>query len=198
MSRARPLLPLDRELTDRPAAERWRLWMARVEAAIFASATPVSREALARIVGQGVSVEMLIEDIRAELRDRPYELVPSAGGWLFRTRPYVADAVRGAADVADQLADLDEFEIAVLAAIAYHQPLTRDGLKEIFGKEVSRDLIRRLRRQELVTLGPRSPRRGAPYTYVTTDLFLTVFGMESLRDLPDRDLVADAGFGQAG
>jgi segregation and condensation protein B len=41
--------------------------------------------------------------------------------------------IRKAADVGDQLTDLNEFEVAVLASIAYHQPLTRDGLKDIFG-----------------------------------------------------------------
>lgn len=27
--------------------------------------------------------------------------------------------------------DLSEFDVAVLAAIAYHQPITREGLKDI-------------------------------------------------------------------
>ena len=104
-----------------------------------------------------------------------------------------AGAIRAAADVNDQLMDLNEFEIAVLAAVAYHQPLTRDGLKDIFGKDISRDLIGRLRMRELITTGPRSPRAGAPYTYVTTQKFLVAFGMESLRDLPDREALVDAG-----
>ena len=79
------------------------------------------------------------------------------------------------------------------AAVAYHQPLTRDGLKEIFGKDISRDLIGRLRARELITTGPRSPRAGAPYTYVTTPQFLVAFDLQSLRDLPDREQLQDAG-----
>ena len=47
--------------------------------------------------------------------------------------------------------------------------------------------------RELITTGPRSPRAGAPYTYVTTQKFLVAFGMESLRDLPDREALVDAG-----
>ena len=38
----------------------------------------------------------------------------------------------------------------MLAAIAYHQPITRDGLKDIFGKEISRDLIGRLHARGLI------------------------------------------------
>ncbi|AUR01496.1 SMC-Scp complex subunit ScpB [Phaeobacter inhibens] len=184
---------LDTELEDLPPELRWREWMGRIEAVIFASASPVSREDLARVVGQGVSVDLLIEDVVTELKGRPYELMAVADGWLMRTRVQFAQAIRVAADVNEQLMDLNEFEIAVLAAIAYHQPLTRDGLKDIFGKDISRDLIGRLRMQELIATGPRSPRAGAPYTYVTTPKFLVVFGMESLRDLPDREQLVDAG-----
>ena len=43
---------LDVELIDLPPAARWREWMLRVEAAIFASARPVPREALVRLVGE--------------------------------------------------------------------------------------------------------------------------------------------------
>lgn len=88
---------------------------------------------------------------------------------------------------------LNEFDVAVLAAVAYHQPITREGLKDIFGKDISRDLIGRLHAQELIATGPRSPRRGAPYTFVTTERFLVVFGLQSLRDLPDREGLQDAG-----
>ncbi|WP_341236019.1 SMC-Scp complex subunit ScpB [uncultured Sulfitobacter sp.] len=193
---ARETPPLDTELEDLPPELRWREWMGRIEAVIFASGSPVSREDLARVVGQGVSVDLLVEDLKAELKARPYELMAVADGWLMRTRVQFAQAIRVAADVNEQLVDLNEFEVAVLAAVAYHQPLTRDGLKDIFGKDVSRDLIGRLRMRELITTGPRSPRAGAPYTYVTTPEFLVVFGMESLRDLPDREGLVDAGLAE--
>ncbi|MEM1429614.1 MAG: hypothetical protein AAGG09_09165, partial [Pseudomonadota bacterium] len=45
----------------------------------------------------------------------------------------------------------------------------------------------------LIGTGPRSPRRGAPYTYVTTEQFLVAFDLESLQDLPDREQLEDAG-----
>jgi segregation and condensation protein B len=183
----------DTELKDLSAELRWREWMGRIEAVIFAAAGKVAREDLTRVVGRDASVELLIEDIRAELSGRPYDLVSVAGGWMFRTRPQFASTIRVSADASVQLVDLNEFEVAVLAAIAYHQPLTRDGLKDIFGKDVSRDLVSRLHQRDLITTGPRSPRAGAPYTYVTTDQFLITFDLHSLRDLPDRELLEDAG-----
>ena len=186
---------LDRELEDLPSDLRWCEWMRRIEAVLFASASPVSSKDLSRGVGQGASVDLLIEDLTVELADRPYEIACVADAWMLRTRPAYAAAIQVAADVGDQDLDLREYDVAVLAAIAYHQPITRDGLKDIFGKEVSRDLIGRLHARGLIGTGPRSPRRGAPYTYVTTDQFLVAFDLETLQDLPDREQLADAGMG---
>lgn len=193
----RPPPGLDRELEELPPELRWREWLRRIEAVLFASAAPVEREDLGRVVGQGASVDLLIEDLAAGLADRPYEVARVGAGWLLRTRPAYATAILAAADAGGQALDLGEFDIAVLAAIAFHQPITRDGLKEIFGKEISRDLIGRLVEQELITTGPRAPQRGAPYTFVTTEGFLAAFGMESLRDLPDAEQQQDAGVGKA-
>ncbi len=193
MAKDRSEPDLDRELPDLPPELRWREWMRRIEAVLFASASPVPRDDLARVVGQGASVDLLVEDLAADLEGRAFEIAQVAGGWMFRTRATYAPAIRAAADIGDQLLDLSEFDVAVLAAIAYHQPITRDALKDIFGKEISRDLIGRLHARDLIGTGPRSPRRGAPYTFVTTEQFLVAFGLESLRDLPDREQLEDAG-----
>lgn len=112
---------------------------------------------------------------------------------MLTTRHVYAAAIRAAADVKDLMFSLDEYDVAVLAAIAYHQPLSRQGLKDIFGKEISRDLIGRLSERGLIATGPREPRRGAPYTFVTTDLFLATFDLETLADLPDQEQLVDAG-----
>lgn len=166
----------------------------RIEAVIFASAEPVSREMLARVVGEDCSIDLLIEDLREELRDRPYELVSFAGGWQHRTRPVYAEAIRAStAPTRSAPAVMSEHESMVLMAIGYFQLVTRSELSMIFGKEVSRDTISALRGAGFVSSGPRSPTAGAPYTYVTTKHFLSVFGLGTLRDLPDIEALEDAG-----
>lgn len=180
----------DRELEDLSPELRWREWMGRIEALLFVSASPVGRDDLARVVAQGASVEMLIDDIQAELSGRPYELAQVSGGWMFRTRTQFADAIKAAADLGDQSLAFTEMEMGVLCAIAYHQPIDRAGLKDIFGKEVSRDLLARLRFKDLIASGPRAPRAGAPHTFVTTETFLITFDLQNLRDLPELDLAA--------
>ena len=185
---------LDRELADLPPDLRWREWMLRVEAVIFAAAEPVGRETLARVVGKDCSIDLLIDDLRAELRDRPYEIVFVAGGWQHRTRSRFAVPIRASQAATRSAAPaLSDFEAMVLMAIAYFQPITRGDLSKIFGKEVSRDTIASLRNANVLASGPRSPTPGAPYTYVTTKHFLTAFGMQTLRDLPDIEALEDAG-----
>ena len=184
---------IDRELAELPRELRWREWMRRIEAGLFASSQPVPRGDLARVVGQGASLDLLLDDLAAELADRPYEIVSIGDAWMLRTQPAYGAVIRAAADVGDREIGLSERDVAVLAAIAYHQPVTRDGLAEIFGREISRDLIGRLAARELIAPGPRAPRRGAPYTYVTTPGFLAAFGLQDLRDLPDAEQLRDAG-----
>ncbi|SEH31068.1 SMC-Scp complex subunit ScpB [Rhizobium sp. NFR12] len=184
----------DRELEQFPPEMRWREWMLRVEAVIFASAEPVSRETLAQVVGKDCSVDLLIDDLREELSSRPYELVSVAGGWQHRTRPRFAETIRASsAPTRGGAAALSEFEAMVLMAVGYFQPVTRTELSKTFGKEVSRDTIGSLRGAGFISSGPRSPTPGAPYTYVTTKHFLSAFGFDTLRDLPDMEMLEDAG-----
>ncbi|MCV0398205.1 MAG: SMC-Scp complex subunit ScpB [Rhizobiaceae bacterium] len=183
----------DRELDHLPSEARWREWMNRVEATIFAASEPVAREMLARIVGKSCSIDLLIDDIREELRGRPYDLVSVAGGWKHLTRPAYADAIRAAVGAGEKTADLTQSDVLALMCIAYFQPITRGELSSFFGKEISRDLIGHLRGAGLIASGPRSPTPGAPYTYVTTKKFLLEFGLDTLRDLPDFEALEDAG-----
>ncbi|WP_281823542.1 SMC-Scp complex subunit ScpB [Jannaschia rubra] len=178
----------DWDLDYLPQELRWREWMVRIEAVLFASGSPVVRDDRARLVGQGASVQMLIDDIQAELVGRPYELVQLAGGWMFWTKTQFSDAIKAAADLGAQSLEFTEMEMGVLCAVAYHQPIDRAGLKDIFGKDVSRDLLTLLRLKDLIASGPRSPRPGAPHTFVTTETFLVTFDLQSLRNLPDLEL----------
>ena len=193
MARTRkPEGKLDLDLEDLPAPARWREWMGRVEAAIFAAAEPVSRENLARVVGKACNLERIIDDIRDELRGRPYEIVSAAGGWMFRTKLGFGDAIRTALG-GPQRTELSKPNALALLGIAYFQPITRAELSQFFGQGglARRDRIatrRRLHRRRTA-----QPDAGGPYAYVTTPAFLSHFGFESLRDLPDIEKLEDAG-----
>jgi segregation and condensation protein B len=178
---------LDVELIDLPPAARWREWMLRVEAAIFASEKPVPREALVRLVGQDCRFDDLITDLIHELRGRPYDLTLVAGGYALRTKTRFAPAIRAAhpGRGGDDVAELTQTETFALTAIAYLQPVTRGEISKLAGREISRDVIASLKRHGLIDGAIRAPQPGAPFAYVTTRKFLEAFGFASLRDLPD-------------
>jgi chromosome segregation and condensation protein ScpB len=189
-SKAREGEYFDSDLAELPQAARWREWMLRVEAAIFASPTPTPREDLARLVAKDCRLDDLIDELKTELRGRPYDLVFVAGGWQLRTKPRFANAIRAAhfSESRDAGApELTPTEILTVTAIAYLQPATRAG------KEISRHVIGALKRHGLIDGALRAPQPGAPFAYVTTRKFLEVFGLTSLRELPDVERFEDEG-----
>ena len=79
-------------------------------------------------------------------------------------------------------AKLSQAAVDVLAIVAYKQPLTREEVDALRGKP-SGSLLAQLVRRQLLRVErphdkPRTPR------FCTTDRFLQLFGLESLRDLP--------------
>jgi chromosome segregation and condensation protein ScpB len=183
--------PLDVELFDLPPAARWREWMLRVEAAIFASPKPVPRETLVRLVGESCRFDDLIADLIHELRGRPYDLTLVAGGYALRTKTRFAPAIRAAHPGLgrDDGTELTRTETFALTAIAYLQPVTRGEISKLAGREISRDVIGSLKRHGLIDGAIRAPQPGAPFAYVTTRKFLEAFGFASLRDLPDLERI---------
>ena len=73
--------PLDTELADLPQPLRWREWMARVEAVLFAASEPVGRDVLLRVVGGDCALDLLIEA----------EHGPDSSAWLVTSSRRVAE-----------------------------------------------------------------------------------------------------------
>ena len=191
--------PLDVELFDLPTAARWREWMLRVEAAIFASPKPVPRETLVRLVGETCRFDDLIADLIHELRGRPYDLTLVAGGYAFRTKTRFAPAIRAAHPGwkgrrcrIDADGDLCANGDRLFAA--------GDGgeISRLAGREISRDVIASLKRHGLIDGAIRAPQPGAPFAYVTTRTFLEAFGFASLRDLPGLERLKAEGMMHSG
>ena len=115
--------------------------------------------------GRRCNLDDLIADIVNDVRPRPYELVQVAGGWQMRTKPRHAGAIRalfwaiGARDAGPP--ELTPTELLTVTAIAYLQPATRAELSRLIGKEVSRDIIGRLKRSTSSPPVPRARTRRA-------------------------------------
>lgn len=143
------------------------------------------------MVGQEDSVEMLIEGIRELPAGCSHEVALDSRGWKFGTRTQFVEAIHAAADFLDHLLAFTENEMNVLCAFACHQPINRASLKGAFKREMSRDLLARLRNNDLITGDLRVLRFGEPHTFLTTQTILAAFDLHGLRVLPDLELWDD-------
>ncbi|WP_064504694.1 SMC-Scp complex subunit ScpB, partial [Chlorobium limicola] len=73
--------------------------------------------------------------------------------------------------------------LEVLSVIAYKQPVTKGEIQQLRGTAPDYAVDRLLERGFITVYG-RADSPGRPLQYGTTDDFLDLFGLHSLRDLP--------------
>lgn len=78
---------------------------------------------------------------------------------------------------------LSQAALETLAIIAYRQPITKAQVDYIRGVK-SEGCISRLAEKELIFEADRMEGPGRPILYRTTDSFLKLFGLKSLKELP--------------
>jgi segregation and condensation protein B len=169
-----------------PRADQLRL----LEALLFASAAPLDEESIAERLPEGSDVPALIDQLGEHYRGRGVILVQVAGGWTLRTAPDLGPRLKLEQTVTRKLS---RAAIETLAIIAYHQPVTRGEIEEIRGVVVSSGTLDVLMEAGWVAPKGRRETPGRPVTWVTTEQFLTHFGLADRRDLPGIDELRAAG-----
>ena len=111
-------------------AEAFALALRVVEALLFASAAPLTAEALGRAIPAGIAIEQVLARLAENYSLRGVNLRQVAGGWAFRTAPDLGYLL---AAEAEQPRRLSRAALEVLSIIAYHQPVTRAEIEEIRG-----------------------------------------------------------------
>lgn len=86
---------------------------------------------------------------------------------------------------------LSQASLETLAMIAYQQPITRTEIEEIRGVKSDRT-IQTLIARELIEEAGRKDTIGRPILFQTTKRFLLNFGLSSLRELPELDVISDS------
>ena len=156
-----------------------------LEALLLVSDDSVPATELAKAAGaEPGEVASALAELAAEYADanRGFQLREVAGGWRLFTHPAYHD------QVADYVMSWDtrrlsQAALETLAVIAYHQPVTREGVRAIRGVN-SDGVIASLREKGLVREVGRASDRGQAQLWGTTRLFLEHFGLRSLRELP--------------
>ncbi len=156
-----------------------------LEALLFVTDEPVGASRLATILDRPVAtVEKTLEALAAEYAadDRGFQLRQVAGGWRLYTHPaysaYIEDYV-----LSWDTRRLSQAALEALAVIAYHQPVSRQGVNAVRGVN-SEAVISSLIEKGLVRESGRDKNAGNAILYGTTRTFLERFGLKDLSELP--------------
>lgn len=157
-----------------------------LEALLLVSDDSVSATDLAKATGAAPGdVASALAELSAEYADanRGFQLREVAGGWRLFTHPAFHDQVADYVLSWDQRR-LSQAALETLAVIAYHQPVSREGVRAVRGVN-SDGVISSLVEKGLVREAGRDKDRGGAILYGTTRSFLERFGLKSLRELPN-------------
>lgn len=155
----------------------------QIEALLFASADPLSVDALRELVSADADVSAALMRLKRLYAGRGVQLVQTAGKWHFRT---AEDLSHLFVDQRETPKALSSAALETLAIIAYSQPVTRAEIEEVRGVAVSGGTLSILLETGWVRLKGRRRTPGRPATYGTTEAFLVHFGLDSLQDLPGK------------
>lgn len=162
-----------------------------VEAILFAAAGPLTTAQIAGRLPPGSDARATLDRLRRSYEGRGVNLARAGATWAFRTAPDLRFLL---AREVEEVRRLSRAGIETLAIVAYHGPVTRTEIEEMRGVSVSRGTLDQLIELGWVRPGRRRETPGRPGTFVTTDAFLSHFGLESASDLPSLADLRAAGF----
>ena len=172
-------------------------FMAEVEALLLVSDRPIPEQRIVDLLeiehaqDPGDARTRALAGVRAaidglntvyEESARAFRIVKLAGGYQVMTLPEHGELL-GRLRGERQLQRITPAALETLAIIAYRQPILRADLESIRGVACG-EVLRGLLERRLVRITGRAEEIGRPMLYGTTKEFLQVFGLSSLKDLP--------------
>ena len=162
-----------------------------LEAILFASGSPVLEEDLKEKMLNKKEFKKEIESLREFYKNRGINLIKTGNKWSFQTSESIKDDLT---IFKTQKRKLSRAAIETLSIIAYQQPITRSEIENIRGVQMGRGTIDHLMEIGWIKPSGRKKIPGKPALWITTDLFMEHFGIESMSDLPNKDELKASGF----
>lgn len=161
-----------------------------IEAAIFVSDQPISRDRLKSTVLLDFSVSTqalnkVINELMLDYAPRGIVLQETATGFRFVSQDSLSQWLGRLWQ--ESAPKYSRALLETLALIAYRQPITRGEIEQVRGVTVSSNIMKTLQEREWVSVVGHKEVPGRPALYATTKDFLDYFGMQSLSDLPEVD-----------
>ena len=165
-----------------------------VEAALFASTTPLSREQIAALFDDDdrpstATLRSVISELQQSYTDRGVELTEVAGGYRFQVPDGFAPWVSRLWE--ERAPRYSRALLETLALIAYRQPITRAEIEQVRGVAVSSNIIRTLEERGWIRVLGHREVPGRPALFGTTRGFLDYFNLKSLNQLPTLSEIRD-------
>jgi segregation and condensation protein B len=176
------------EAVEAPEEGEPRVDLAVMEALMFSAHHPVTAGRIAELLQLQSTkpIRRAIKDLNQVYADtgRSFRVEQVAGGYQLLTLPEYGDVLQR---MHQREADtkLTKSALETLAIVAYKQPILRADVEAIRGVACG-ETIRSLMEKHLVKIAGRAELPGRPILYGTTKRFLELFGLNSLKDLPQQ------------
>jgi len=157
-----------------------------VEVLLFTSPEPLTQFKLNQILfdGENVDLEETIQSINNDYlnQNKGLKIEKISGGYQLLSHPEYHLYIQRLFNKSKKV-KLSQPALEALSIIAYKQPLTRIEVESIRGVECG-SVIKTLIERGLVTIKGRDEGVGRALLYGTTQIFLEIFGLNHLSDLP--------------
>src|SRR5690349_16200678 len=173
---------------DESASED-RLDLRTLEALLFSTHHPLTAGRLAEMLELESTkpIRRGIKELNEQYvaSDRSFRVEQVAGGYQLLTLPEFGEVLKKLHQ-REVDAKLTKAALETLAIITYKQPILRVDIEAIRGVACG-ETIRSLMEKHLVKIAGRAEEPGRPILYGTTKRFLELFGLNSLKDLPQNE-----------
>jgi segregation and condensation protein B len=156
-----------------------------VTALLLASGEPLTPAKIAEVCGVNIDdVALAIQSVQEWLERScaGFEVVNVAGMYQFRTKAVLAPFIRQLK--ASKPRRLSPAALETLAIVAYRQPIVKSDIEKIRGVDCTPTMKTLLDRKMVKIMGHQQT-VGQPALYGTSEEFLKVFGLSSLKELPN-------------
>jgi segregation and condensation protein B len=163
--------------------------LAAIEALLLSTHHPLTPARLGELLDQPSTraIRRAVQELNEQYAStgRSFRIEQVAGGYQILTLPEFGDILRKLHQKEGD-AKLTKAALETLSIIAYKQPILRADVEAIRGVACG-ETIRSLMEKHLVKIAGRAEEPGRPILYGTTRRFLELFGLNSLKDLPQPD-----------
>ena len=163
-----------------------------IEAILYAAGYPVKYEKIAEVLGLDLKntktlISHMAKTYNSENSKHGIALLTFDDTCQFCTKEQYAPYIREALGIR-RGGNLSASSMEVLAIVAYNQPVTRSFIDQVRGVDSSY-AVNSLIDKALITSCGRLDAPGRPMLYATTEKFLRVFGLRSLSELPETEVM---------